>query len=46
MLLQMNNSKFRDNKGFIYMYIYIYIYKVFDNSVNNFHGQLERTKLR
>jgi len=22
------------------------MYRVFDNSVNNFHGQLERTKLR
>jgi len=30
----------------IYIYIYIYIYRVFDNSVNNFHEQLERTKLR
>jgi len=26
--------------------IYVYIYRVFDNSVNNFHGLLERTKLR
>jgi len=23
----------------------MYIYRIFDNSVNNFHGQLERTKL-
>jgi len=27
-------------------YVYMYIHRVFDNSVNNFHGQLERTKLR
>jgi len=26
-------------------YPYI-LYRIFDNSVNNFHGQLERTKLR
>jgi len=24
----------------------LYIYRVFDNSVNNFHGKLERTKLK
>jgi len=24
----------------------MYIYRVFENSVNNFHGQLEQIKLR
>jgi len=27
-------------------FVCVYIYRVFDNCGNNFHGQLQRTKLR